>query len=159
MMRSYGGSQDVATAKADEPARGPTVLPSDLIVSIIDDDESVRTATSSLVRSLGWEARLYASAESFLVSGVVADTCCIISDVQMPGMSGLELQSRLAEKGYTTPFIFISAFRSDAASRQALAAGAMCFLSKPVDGSVVAHCLDQLRNNGASAQQNQQNTR
>jgi FixJ family two-component response regulator len=154
MMVSYGSSLDVATAKADEPARGPTVLPSDLIVSIIDDDESVRTATSSLVRSLGWEARLYASAESFLGSGVVADTRCIISDVQMPGMSGLELQSRLAEKGYTMPFIFISAFHSDAASRQALAAGAMCFLSKPVDGSVVALCLDQLRSRGVSARQN-----
>ncbi|WP_213780687.1 response regulator [Caballeronia sp. dw_276] len=134
-------------------------MPTNLIVSIIDDDESVRTATSSLVRSLGWEARLYESAESFLGSGVVGETRCIISDVQMPGMSGLELQSRLTAKGYTIPFIFISAFRSDAASRQALAAGAMCFLSKPVDGSVVAHCLDQLRNNGASAQQNQQNTR
>ena len=120
-------------------------MPSDLIVSIIDDDESVRTATSSLVRSLGWEARLYASAEAFLRSGVIAATRCIISDVQMPGMSGLALQNRLTEEGYTTPFIFISAFRSEAASEQALAGGAMCFLSKPVDGSVIAQCLDKLR--------------
>jgi FixJ family two-component response regulator len=124
-------------------------LYNNLIVSIVDDDESVRTATSSLVRSLGWGARLYASAESFLESGLVADTACVISDVQMPGMTGLELQRRLADDGYHLPFIFISAFRSDSACEQALARGALCFLNKPVDGSVVAQCLDRLRDESA----------
>ena len=61
------------------------------IVSIIDDDESVRVATSSLVRSLGWKARLYASAEQFMASGNLGDVTCIISDVQMPGISGIDM--------------------------------------------------------------------
>jgi FixJ family two-component response regulator len=118
------------------------------IVSIIDDDESVRVATSSLVRSLGWDVRLYASAEDFLASGLIGDVACIISDVQMPGMTGLEMQRRLLDDGVALPIIFISAFASEAVRRQALDGGAMCVLSKPVDGTAVSHCLEQLQSDG-----------
>jgi FixJ family two-component response regulator len=114
------------------------------IASIIDDDESVRIATSSLVRSLGWDVRLYASAEDFLASGQIADVACVISDVQMPGMSGLQLQRRLIDDGITLPVIFISAFASEAVCRQALDDGAMCVLSKPVDGAAISRCLETL---------------
>lgn len=115
------------------------------IASIIDDDESVRIATSSLVRSLGWDVRLYASAEDFLASGQIADVACVISDVQMPGMSGLQLQRRLIDDGITLPVIFISAFASDAVRRQALDDGALCMLSKPVDGAAILRCLETLQ--------------
>ncbi|AXF07426.1 response regulator [Paraburkholderia graminis] len=115
------------------------------IASIIDDDESVRIATSSLVRSLGWDVRLYASAEDFLASGQIADVACVISDVQMPGMSGLQLQRRLIDDGIALPVIFISAFASDAVRRQALDDGALCVLSKPVDGAAILRCLETLQ--------------
>jgi len=118
------------------------------IVSIIDDDESVRIATSMLVRSLGWGVRLYASAEDFLASGQIGDVACIISDVQMPGMSGLEMQRHLLDGGITLPIIFISAFASEVVRRQALDNGAMCVLSKPVDGAVVSRCLETLQARG-----------
>ncbi|MGF6754788.1 response regulator transcription factor [Paraburkholderia sp. GAS42] len=118
------------------------------IVSIIDDDESVRIATSSLVRSLGWDVRLYASAEDFLDSGQISDVACIISDVQMPGMTGLEMQRRLLDGGITLPIIFISAFASEKVRRQALGGGAMCVLSKPVDGVAVSRCLERLQAKG-----------
>lgn len=121
------------------------------IVSIIDDDESVRVATSSLVRSLGWDVRLYASGEAFLKSGSVADVACIISDVQMPGISGVEMYRRLAGRGAAPPVIFISAFASDAMRKQALEVGALCVLCKPVDGVQVSQCLDTIRASGAGA--------
>jgi CheY-like chemotaxis protein len=118
------------------------------IVSIIDDDESVRVATSSLVRSLGWDVRLYASAEQFLASDSIGAVTCIISDVQMPGISGLDMYRRLIERGVTLPVIFISAFASDAVRRQALDIGAMCVLSKPVDAAEVSRRLETIRAGG-----------
>jgi FixJ family two-component response regulator len=114
-------------------------------VSVIDDDESVRVATSSLLRSLGWEVSLYASAESFLESGQIDDMDCVITDVQMPGMTGLQLQQRLRELALPLPVLFITAFASEAARRQALDGGALCFLSKPVDGAAVSECMDRVR--------------
>jgi FixJ family two-component response regulator len=121
------------------------------VVSIIDDDESVRVATSSLVRSLGWDARLYACAEAFLASGPADDVACIISDVQMPGMSGLEMVRRLIERGIAPPVIFITAFASDAVRRQAQGLGAKCVLAKPVDGAAIARCLEALADGGGQS--------
>ena len=114
-------------------------------VSVIDDDESVRVASSSLLRSLGWEVSLYPSAESFLDADPLDGLACIITDLNMPGMSGLQLQQRLRELKAGVPIMFITAFASDAARRQALDGGAVCFLSKPVDGTVVADCLERIK--------------
>ncbi|SAL14804.1 chemotaxis protein CheY [Caballeronia turbans] len=114
-------------------------------VSVIDDDESVRVASSSLLRSLGWEVSLYPSAESFLDADPLEGLACIITDLNMPGMSGLQLQQRLRELKAGVPIMFITAFASDAARRQALDGGAVCFLSKPVDGTVVADCLERIK--------------
>ncbi|MEI6000455.1 response regulator [Paraburkholderia bengalensis] len=119
------------------------------IASVIDDDESVRTAMSSLVRSLDWDVRLYASAEAFLSTGISSHVACIISDVQMPGMSGLDMYRHLLDQGVTLPIIFISAFASDAVRRQALDLGALCVLTKPVDGYEVSRCLAQLEPDGS----------
>ncbi|KWC91603.1 response regulator transcription factor [Burkholderia cepacia] len=122
-----------------------------LIVSIIDDDESIRVATSSLVRSLGWAARLYASAEQFLASDDREDVCCIISDVQMPGLSGLEMYRRLIDAGVALPIIFISAFASDMVRQQALDMGAVCVLGKPVDAAEMASHLESVKAGGTDA--------
>ncbi|WP_087042707.1 response regulator transcription factor [Caballeronia ptereochthonis] len=112
---------------------------------MIDDDESVRVASSSLLRSLGWAVSLYASAEAFLDTDSLDGLACVITDLNMPGMSGLQLQQRLRELGLGVPVVFITAFASDAARRQALDGGAVCFLSKPVDGTAVADCLERIQ--------------
>jgi FixJ family two-component response regulator len=81
-----------------------------LIVAIIDDDESVRATTDSLVRSLGYIVHTFASAEEFLRSNRLDDFACVIADVQMPGMSGVQLQDHLRAREYRVPFIFFTAF-------------------------------------------------
>ncbi len=113
------------------------------VVSIIDDDESVRTATQCLVRSLGLKTRTFASAEEFLLSPYVTETSCVIADVQMAKMSGLELQSRLRACGNDLPMIFITAFPDERLKVRALEDGAVCFLSKPFDGQVLIDCLSK----------------
>jgi FixJ family two-component response regulator len=101
-------------------------------VSIVDDDESVREAIKSLLRSVGFGADVFASAEEFLRSDRLKDTTCLILDVRMPGMNGLELQERLASLEYKIPIIFITAHVSDQEARhRALQAGAVDFLRKP----------------------------
>jgi FixJ family two-component response regulator len=112
------------------------------VISIVDDDGSVRAATCNLVRSLGYVVYAFASAEEFLRSPHLNDTSCVIADVQMPAMSGLELQARLLAEGYRVPFIFITAFSVDNARARALKAGATCFLAKPFAGEALINCLD-----------------
>jgi FixJ family two-component response regulator len=97
---------------------------------------------SSLVRSLGYDASVFASAEAFLASSRLQDTACLIADVQMPGMNGLELQSKLVAAQYGIPIIFITAFAEERLRKQAEAAGAVGFFSKPVDSRVIIGCLD-----------------
>jgi FixJ family two-component response regulator len=113
------------------------------VISIVDDDESVRTATNSLMRSLGFTAYTFASAEEFLRSLQLNDTSCLISDVQMPSMSGIELQRHLIARGHRTPIIFITAFPDESIQARALKAGAVCFLNKPVDGKTLLRCLEE----------------
>lgn len=111
------------------------------IVSIVDDEEDVRLATASLVRSFGRQTLLFASAEEFLESGHIADTSCLISDVMMPGMSGVAMQDRMVALGYSPPTIFITAFPEAELRQKALANGALAVLGKPVDPDAIAHWL------------------
>ena len=103
------------------------------MISIIDDDAFVRVATDGLVRSLGYRTTTFASAEDYLQSDRINDTSCVITDVQMPGLSGVELQSVLLARGDPTPMIFITAFPEEKVRRRVLEAGAIGFLSKPFD--------------------------
>ncbi|MBN3827532.1 response regulator [Burkholderia sp. Ac-20384] len=119
------------------------------VVSIIDDDQSVRVATGSLVRSLGWEVRVYESGEAFLNADQILDVACIISDVQMPGISGLEMYEVLLEKGAAPPVIFITSFPSEAMYRQAMKLGAICVFSKPVDPVQIELRLEHIGSSGA----------
>ena len=101
------------------------------LISIVDDDESVREATTSLLKSNGFRTEVFASAEDFLASRYLVETKCLILDVQMPGMNGLELQRRLASDHRSIPIIFISAQNNPAVRKQAARSGAIDFLPKP----------------------------
>ena len=114
-----------------------------LSVWVVDDDESVREATKGLVKSLGYEAIAFPSAEEFLQSDGLDDTSCIITDIHMPGLSGLDLQERLLAEGRATPVIFVTAFPHERARTKAMAAGAYGFLSKPFDDEKLISCLDK----------------
>ncbi len=102
------------------------------LVSIVDDDFSVGRSTQRLLRSSGFRAAAFTSAEDFLKSGRVRETDCLLLDVRMPGVDGLELQRRLREANCLPPTIFISARASEEEERRALQAGAAAFLRKPV---------------------------
>jgi FixJ family two-component response regulator len=117
-------------------------LPQVPVVSIIDDDASVRVATNRLVRSLGYIAHAFASADDFLRSPQADTTSCVITDIQMPGMSGVELQSLLRAQGRRVPIIFITAFPEEKTRARALDAGAVCFLTKPFEVSALIKYLD-----------------
>jgi FixJ family two-component response regulator len=101
------------------------------LISIVDDDESVRRTTKLLVESFGYRAAVFESAESFLKSDQLYDTSCLVVDIQMPCMNGLQLQSRLAAEGCSIPIIFITAYGDQESRRRALQAGAVAFLDKP----------------------------
>jgi FixJ family two-component response regulator len=112
------------------------------MISIIDDDLLVRESTADLISSLGHEPLIFGSAEQFLASEHLADTACIITDLQMPGLSGLDLQARLRADGHLTPIIFITAYPNEAARARALDAGAVAFLTKPYEESALIGSLD-----------------
>ncbi len=111
------------------------------VISIIDDDASVRAATNNLLRSHGYIVHTFASAEEFLQSNHLNDTSCVIADVQMPAMSGLDPLVLLRTQGYRAPFIFITAFPDDSVRARALKAGAIGFLGKPFAGPTLMQCL------------------
>jgi FixJ family two-component response regulator len=100
-------------------------------IAVVDDDESVRQGLANLISSVGYEAELYASAEEFLASSEAGEAACLVLDLRMPGMSGLELQRRLAGHSSGPPVIIITAHGDDEARAEALAAGAVAFLNKP----------------------------
>ncbi|WP_342051381.1 MULTISPECIES: response regulator transcription factor [unclassified Cupriavidus] len=115
-----------------------------LTVAIVDDDASLRVATSRLVRSLGWNAKAYASAVEFLDSGDESKVACVISDVQMPRMTGLEMMRVLRARQFAAPIICITAYCTDAIREEAVRMGAAAFLCKPVNGVEIKTCLEEV---------------
>src|ERR1700730_10067130 len=113
------------------------------MISIIDDDAFVRQAVENLLQSLGFCVTVFASAEAFLESELADDTSCLITDLQMPGLTGLDLQQRLIEGGKRLPIIFITAFFSESARKRALEGGAIGFLSKPFADECLLECLNR----------------
>jgi FixJ family two-component response regulator len=101
------------------------------LISVVDDDESIRRTTTRLIESFGFRAAAFESADGFLGSGQLHDTSCLIVDVQMPGMNGLQLQSHLVAEGCGIPIIFITAYDDKESRRRAMQAGAVAFLGKP----------------------------
>ena len=102
----------------------------------------MRRAVVALLRSAGYEARGFASAEEFLGSGAVASFACVITDIQMPGMSGIELKQHLLTIQCLVPIIMITARHDPELEGKALASGAVCFLRKPFEADVLIHCVD-----------------
>lgn len=133
------GGQEPRPAK---PCRTQTLdkIP---LISIIDGDEAICRAVEKAVRSLGFNVRTFPSARQFLLSPHRHDTACVISDVQMVDMSGIELQQYLAAEGDTTPIMFITAFVNERRRTQAMPAGAVSFLFKPFTATAVIAGLQQ----------------
>jgi FixJ family two-component response regulator len=114
-----------------------------LMIYIIDDDSSVRESLSDLVQSLGFAAATFGSAEEYLQSGRINSTSCVVTDVRMPGMSGIDLQRRLIADRKDIPIIFITSFPDENSRARALKAGAIGYLRKPFDDHSLIECLDQ----------------
>jgi FixJ family two-component response regulator len=122
------------------------------IISIVEDDAAVRVATENLVKSLGFDVYTFASAQEFLQSHREAETACLISDVQMPNMSRVELQADLANRGFRIPTIFMTAFPDESVRRRAMAAGAVGFLPKPFNGKALIQFIqDAISQGGGKA--------
>lgn len=127
-----------------------TPIRDDRLVAIVDDDASVRQSARRLIRSLGYRAEAFGSAEEYLASGQVAQTACLILDVRMPHIDGLELQRRLAGSAPPISIVFITARASEEEKRRALAAGAVAFLRKPVDKAALVRVLNAVFEGSAS---------
>src|SRR6516164_10764799 len=111
------------------------------LIAIVDDDELARDGIRELVESLGYAAATFTSAESFLQSAVIAQATCLITDLKLPGQSGLELQEALRSRGYQMPVILVTAYPTDKHRARALNNGAVDFLSKPFDDRWLMECL------------------
>jgi FixJ family two-component response regulator len=111
------------------------------LIAIVDDDESVRDALTSLLHAVGWQAEAFASAEAFLQSGHVHTTACLLLDVRLPGLSGLELQRQLRSIQARLPLIFLTAYGTEAMRAQALQAGAVAFFTKPFSDTALLEAL------------------
>lgn len=112
-------------------------------IAVIDDDENVRVAIEGLVRSLGYSARGFASAQQFMDSDVSSSTACLITDIQMAGLGGLDLYSRLISECRAPPVIFITAFPDQRIEARARALGALGFFSKPFEAQALVQCIQQ----------------
>ena len=113
----------------------------DKLIVVVDDDESVRSATVDLLASVGFACKAFEAAEDYLQSDAAKRTACLILDVRMPGLNGLELQRRLADQGRAVPIIFITSYPNERVRRRAIRAGAICYLSKPYSEEDLLGCI------------------
>jgi FixJ family two-component response regulator len=114
----------------------------EILISIVEDDESMRSALGRLVRSLGYRASGHGSAEAFLASDEISKTRCIITDIRLPGLSGIELKGRLDAAGVTVPVIMVTATQDDALFEKARVSGAFCLLRKPFASAQMISCIE-----------------
>ena len=115
----------------------------DAIIAIVDDDPSVRQGLERLIRSLGWKTESFGSAQEFLASPRINAPTCIVLDLQLPGLSGLELQKQMSEAGVETPIVFLTGHGDIPASVKAMKAGAIEFLTKPVDEQDLLNAIQE----------------
>ncbi|WP_293347357.1 response regulator [Phenylobacterium sp.] len=113
------------------------------LIAIVDDDPGVRGSVDSLLRSAGMAGLAFASAEELLASGAQGRLACIVTDLHMPGMTGLELQAEMALRGWRHPVIVMTAYPTDAARDQAMGRGAAAFLTKPIDPDGLLEAIER----------------
>ena len=111
------------------------------LISIVDDDEPYRESMRKLVTLLGYTVEAFPSAADFLASRLLPETACLVADIHMPGMTGIELHGRLIKLGYAIPTILVTAYPDEALKDRALKDGVFCYLSKPVDDGELEGCL------------------
>ena len=116
-------------------------MPQHTLISIVEDDEPFRESMRKLLMALGYTVEAFPSAADFLASPLLPQTACLVSDVQMPGMTGVELHRRLLDAGYPIPTILVTAYPDEAVRKRALKSGVVCYLSKPVDDEHLERCL------------------
>jgi|SRR5262245_3590198 len=139
----------VGTSKRLEPAMLDRTL-----ISIIDDDQLFRESMRKLVTLLGYAVEEFPSAADFLASNVLPKTACLVTDVHMPGMTGVELHGLLVKLGHTIPTILVTAYPDEAVRDQALKDGVICYLSKPVDDADLERCLRSALKPGKPIEEN-----
>jgi FixJ family two-component response regulator len=116
-------------------------MPHRTLISIVEDDQPFRESMRKLIRSLGYAVEAFSSAADFLESPLLPATACLVADVQMPGMTGVELQKNLIDGGYAIPTILVTAYPDEVVRNRALKNGVVCYLSKPVDDEHLERCL------------------
>lgn len=133
-------------AASIEPQAGQDMTKAVPLIAVIDDDESVREAIENLMKWLGLRSQAFSSAIDFLASGRIEEISCIIADVHMPRMSGIEMRKRMVELGHRVPTILITAFPNEADRARAVADGVICYLSKPFDNNDLIDCIRSVLN-------------
>jgi FixJ family two-component response regulator len=129
-------------------------MPRRTLISIVEDDQPFRESMRNLITSLGYTVEAFPSAANFLASPLLAETCCLVADVQMPGMTGVELHRKLVDAGYPIPTILVTAYPDEVVRNRALKNGVVCYLSKPVDDDHLERCLRSALQSGRSSEQN-----
>jgi len=123
------------------------------LISIVEDDQLFRESMRKLMTSLGYTVEAFPSAADFLASPLLASTACLVTDVQMPGMTGVELHKHLVEAGHAIPTILVTAYPNEVARNRALKDGVVCYLPKPVDDDHLERCLRSALQSGKPAEQ------
>ena len=123
------------------------------LISIVEDDQLFRESMRKLMTSLGYTVEAFPSAADFLASPLLTSTACLVADVQMPGMTGIELHKQLVEAGHAIPTILVTAYPNEVARNRALKDGVVCYLPKPVDDDHLKRCLRSALQSGKPAEQ------
>jgi FixJ family two-component response regulator len=124
------------------------------LISIVEDDEPFRESMRKLMTVLGYTVEVFPSARDFLASPLLAATACLVSDVQMPGMSGVELHKHLIKAGHVIPTILVTAYPDEMTRNRALMDGVVCYLAKPVDDDHLERCLRSALDSGKPHEEN-----
>jgi FixJ family two-component response regulator len=131
-----------------------TAMPKPTLISIVEDDQPFRESMRKLMTALGYTVEAFPSAADFLASPLLTETACLVSDVQMPGMTGIELHRHLINAGYTIPTILVTAYPNEVARKRVLKGGIVCYLCKPVDDEHLERCLRSALQTGKPCEEN-----
>ena len=124
------------------------------LISIVDDDQPYRESIQKLIMLLGYTVEAFPSAADFLASRVLPETACLVTDVNMPGMTGVELHRHLVDAGYAIPTILVTAYPDEVVRDRALKDGIVCYLGKPVDDDHLERCLRSALQSGTPIEDN-----